>query len=132
MIDLKPVSLENYIDSYVLKGNDSAPIIETGSTGSIQNLLKGLQEIDIKNKDIDYVIVSHVDIDHTGRAGTLIQNLPNAKVMLHAKGASHIVNPEKLWEASKQVLGEIAITYQKIEPVPENQLVKPDNTQLSI
>jgi glyoxylase-like metal-dependent hydrolase (beta-lactamase superfamily II) len=117
----------------VLKGADSTAIIETGPTCSIQNLIKGLQEIGIKNKDIDYVMVSHVHIDHAGGAGTLIQNLPNAKLIVHAKGAPHMVNPEKLWEASKQVLGEIAIAYQKIEPVPENQLVTPvDGTVIDL
>jgi glyoxylase-like metal-dependent hydrolase (beta-lactamase superfamily II) len=133
IIDLKPNGLENYIASYVLKGADSTAIIETGPTCSIQNLLKGLQEIGIKNKDIDYVMVSHVHIDHAGGAGTLIQHLPNARLIVHAKGAPHMVNPEKLWEASKQVLGEIAIAYQKIEPVPANQLVTPvDGTVIDL
>jgi len=133
IIDLKPNGLENYIASYVLKGADSTAIIETGPTCSIQNLLEGLQEIGIKNKDIDYVMVSHVHIDHAGGAGTLIQHLPNARLIVHAKGAPHMINPEKLWEASKQVLGEIAIAYQKIEPVPANQVATPiDSTVIDL
>src|SRR4030067_1035368 len=125
VIDLKPTGLENYIPSYVLKGASPTAVIETGPTCSIPNLLKGLQEIRVKNKDIDYVMVSHVHIDHAGGAGTLMQHLPNAKLIVHAKGAPHMVNPEKLWAVSKQVLGEVAIVYKEIAPVPENQVVTP-------
>lgn len=125
IIDLKPVGIEDFIASYVLKGADSIAIIETGPTCSVPNLLAGLREIGIANEDVNYVAVSHVHIDHAGGAGTLLQHLPNAKLLVHAKGALHMINPEKLWEASKQVLGEIALMYKEIQPVPENRVVMP-------
>src|SRR3989337_4062839 len=123
IIDLKPVGIENFIASYVLKGEKATTIVETGPTCSIPNMLSGLKEIGVKNEDVDYMAVSHIHIDHAGGAGTLMRHLPNAKLIVHPKGAPHMVNPEKLWEASKQVLGEVAIASQKIEPVPENQVV---------
>jgi len=125
LIDLKPVGIENFIASYVLKGADSIAIIETGPTCSVPNLLTGLQEIGIESEEVRYVAVSHIHIDHAGGAGTLLQHLPNAKLLVHAKGAPHMINPKKLWEASKQVLGEVAIVYKEIQPVPENRVVTP-------
>lgn len=125
LIDLKPLEIESFIASYVLKGADSTAIIETGPTCSVPNLLTGLREIGIANEDVNYVAVSHIHIDHAGGAGTLLQHLPNAKLLVHAKGAPHMINPEKLWEASIQVLGEIAIVYKEIQPVPENRVVTP-------
>jgi glyoxylase-like metal-dependent hydrolase (beta-lactamase superfamily II) len=125
LIDLQPVGIPNFIASYVLKGKDSTAIIETGPTCSIPNLLSGLEEIGVANTDVDYVAVSHIHIDHAGGAGTLMQHLPNAKLLVHPKGAPHMVNPQKLWEASKQVLGEVAIMYQEIQPVPENRVITP-------
>ena len=125
IIDLQPVGIPNFIASYVLRGKDSAAIIETGPTCSISNLLSGLQEIGVARKDIGYVAVSHVHIDHAGGAGTLMQHLPNAKLIVHPKGAPHMINPQKLWEASKQVLGEVAIAYQQIEAVPEKRVLTP-------
>jgi len=133
LIDLKPVGIENFIASYVLKGANAAAIIETGPTCSIPKLLSGLQEIGIANEDVNYVAVSHIHIDHAGGAGTLLQHLPNAKLLVHAKGAPHMVNPEKLWEASKQVLGEVAKVYKEIQPVPENRVVTPvDGTVIDL
>jgi len=127
IIDLKPIGIEKFIASYVLRGKDATAIIETGPTCSIPNLTKGLQEIGVKNEDVDYVAVSHIHIDHAGGAGTLMQHLPNAKLLVHAKGAPHMINPKKLWEASKQVLGEVAIAYEEIQPVPENRVVSPSD-----
>jgi len=125
LIDLKPLEIESFIASYVIKGADSTAIIETGPTCSVPNLLTGLRDIGIANEDVNYVAVSHIHIDHAGGAGTLLQHLPNAKLLVHAKGAPHMISPEKLWEASKQVLGEIAILYKEIQPVPEDQVITP-------
>jgi glyoxylase-like metal-dependent hydrolase (beta-lactamase superfamily II) len=99
-------------------------IVETGPTTSIGNLLAGLREIGIRDDEIEYVAVSHVHIDHAGGAGTLLQHLPNAKLLTHARGASHLAKPEKLWMGTKQVLGEIAEMYGKINPVPEKRIIK--------
>lgn len=125
IIDLKPTGIENFIASYVLKGEKATAIVETGPTCSIPNLLAGLKEIGVKNEDVDYVLVSHIHIDHAGGAGTLLQHLPNAKLIVHPKGAPHIVRPEKLWEQSKLVLSEVAVVYGEIEPVPENRVITP-------
>jgi len=123
LIDLKPMGIEHFIASYILVDNKKM-IIETGPTTSIGNLLAGLRELEIKNEEVDYVAVSHIHIDHAGGSGTLLKHLPNAKLLAHARGALHLVKPEKLWRQTKQVLGEIADMYGKIHPVPEKRIVK--------
>jgi len=125
IIDLRPVGIANFIASYVLEGEKATAIVETGPTCSIPNLLVGLKEIGVKNDDVDYVMVSHIHIDHAGGAGTLMRHLPNAKLIVHSKGAPHLAKPEKLWEQSKVVLGEVAVIYGQIEPVPANRIMTP-------
>jgi len=127
IIDLKPVGIGNFIASYVLKGEKATAIVETGPTCSIPNLLAGLREVEVKNEDVDYVMVSHIHINHAGGAGTLMQHLPNAKLVVHAKGAPHMIKTEKLWEQSKLVLGEVAVVYGEIESVPENRVIMPSD-----
>jgi len=124
LIDLKPAGFENFIASYVLRGQRAA-IIETGPTVSVPNLLAGLEEIGVKNEEIQYVAVSHIHIDHAGGAGALLPHLPNAKLLVHERGAPHMVNPEKLWEQTKLVLGEVAELYGEIPPVPESRIMTP-------
>jgi len=122
VIDLKPVGIEGFIATYVLKGSKVA-IIETGPTSSVKNLLAGLREMRIRTKEVDYIAVSHVHTDHAGGAGTLLRHLPNARLLVHIKGAPHMVRPEKLWRQAKQVLGEIAEMYGYIEPVSEERII---------
>lgn len=126
IVDLRPTGIENFIASYVLKGEKATAIVETGPRCSIPNLLAGLREIGVKTEDVDYVMVSHIHIDHAGGAGTLLQHLPNARLIVHNKGAPHIVKPEKLWEQSKLVLGRVAIIYGEIEPVQEERVITPE------
>lgn len=122
LIDLETGGFKNLIASYVLKGTH-AIIVETGPSSSIPNLLSGLKELDMKLEDVAYVALSHVHLDHGGGAGTLLKFLPNAKVIVHPRGAPHLVNPGKLWLQSKKVLGRVADIFGEPDSVPEDRII---------
>jgi glyoxylase-like metal-dependent hydrolase (beta-lactamase superfamily II) len=65
-----------------------------------------------------------VHIDHAGGAGTLLTSLPNAKVIVHPKGASHLADPSKLWVASQKTLGDVADMFGKPEPVAQDRIIE--------
>lgn len=121
-IDLQTGGYPNLIASYVLKGDQTA-IIESGPTSSIPNLISGLKELDVPLENVIYVAISHVHIDHGGGAGTLLKFLPNAKVITHSKGASHLRDPVRLWVASQETLGDVAEMFGEPEPVPEERII---------
>jgi glyoxylase-like metal-dependent hydrolase (beta-lactamase superfamily II) len=122
LIDLETCGYKNLIASYVLKGEKTL-IVETGPTSSVPNLLAGLDELNVHPEDVAYVAVSHIHIDHAGGAGTLLKKLPNAKVIVHSKGVSHLIDPTRLWLASKQTLGDVAEMFGKPEPMPEDRII---------
>lgn len=123
IIDLEPGGLEKFIASYIVIGKCVA-IVETGPTSTAPNLLAGLEKIGVKLEDVMYVAVSHIHLDHGGGVGTLVKNLPNAKVVVHPAGAPHLVNPQKLWQQSTEVLGKkITDLYHEPEPVPAERIV---------
>jgi len=122
LIDLELAGIDNSIDSYVLNGKNTV-IIETGPESTVQNLLSGLKELDVKPEEVTYVAVSHIHLDHAGAAGTLLKYLPKAKLIVHRRGAPHVANPEKLWTQAREVLGKIAELYGKPEPVPEERII---------
>ncbi len=122
LIDVETAGIKGFIASYVLKGKEVI-LVETGPTSSVANLLLGLKELDVKPEDVAYVAVTHIHLDHSGGAGTLLKHLPNAKLVVHQRGAPHMVNPEKLWQQSKEVLGDITELYGAPEPVPENRII---------
>ncbi|MCX8150029.1 MAG: MBL fold metallo-hydrolase [Candidatus Bathyarchaeota archaeon] len=132
IVDLQTGGLQNLIASYVLKG-DKTIIVETGPSSSIPNLLAGLEELEVRLEDVAYVALTHIHVDHGGGVGTLLKSLPNAKVVVHPKGAVHLKNPAKLWSASLEVLGEVAEMFGKPEPVPESRLViAEENLELKV
>lgn len=122
LIDVETAGIKNFIASYILKGK-SAAIVETGPTSSIPSLLSGLRALNLKPKDVIYVAVSHVHLDHGGGVGTLLKYLPKADVIVHQRGAPHLANPEKLWQQSITALGSLAEIYGKPEPVPEERII---------
>jgi glyoxylase-like metal-dependent hydrolase (beta-lactamase superfamily II) len=122
LVDLETAGIKNFIASYILKGRQTA-IVETGPTSSVPNLLSALKELDIKPENVAYLAVSHIHLDHGGGAGRLVKYLPEAKVVVHPRGAPHLANPEKLWQQSRLVLGKITEIYDAPEPVPTERII---------
>lgn len=122
LIDAETAGIKNFIASYVLKGKRAA-MVETGPASSVPNLLAGLRKLNVKPADVAYVALSHIHLDHAGGAGTLLKHLPNAKVVVHPRGAPHLAHPKKLWEQSRLVLGSITELYGEPEPIPEDRII---------
>ncbi len=128
LIDLLTAGYPGLFASYVLRSSKST-IIDPGPSSSVSNLLLGLRELGIQPEDISYVALSHVHIDHSGCTGELLRSLPNAKVIVHPRGAPHLVNPEKLWSSSKTVLGHAAEVFGNSEPVSEDRIISASDGQ---
>lgn len=109
---------------HVLQDAGRAAIVDTGTSHSVPRVLAALQSLDIDPGDVDYVFVTHVHLDHAGGAGTLLPHLPNARAVLHPRGAPHLITPEKLVAGSVAVYGEAAFQeiYGTVTPVPEHRV----------
>ncbi|OYT35546.1 hypothetical protein B6U96_10255 [Archaeoglobales archaeon ex4484_92] len=114
------------ISSYILNF-DTGVIIDPGTAKGASILLDEIRRFRLEDK-IKYIAPTHIHIDHGGGAATLAKAL-NAKILVHPKGAKHVINPEKLWIASKQVLGELAEIYGKPESIEENKVIVVDDLQ---
>jgi glyoxylase-like metal-dependent hydrolase (beta-lactamase superfamily II) len=121
-IDLETGGFKNLICSYVIKGSKTI-ILESGPTSSVPRLVEGLKELDVNFEDFEYVAITHVHLDHGGGAGTLLKYLPNAKVIVHSRGAPHLVDPERLWASAQKVLGFVAEIFSKPEPVSLDRII---------
>lgn len=109
---------------HVIAGGGRAAIVDTGTGHSVSHILDALGELAIDPADVDYVFVTHVHLDHAGGAGALLPSLPNAKVVLHPRGARHLIEPSKLVAGSVAVYGEEAFRrmYGDIVPIPEDRV----------
>lgn len=106
-----------------------AAFVDTGANSSVPLLLATLVQKDIDPGDVDYVFLTHVHLDHAGGAGLLMQALPNAKAVLHPRGAPHMIDPAKLIRGAQAVYGEekFAEEYGDIVPIPEGRVIVVDD-----
>lgn len=124
LIDVTPPisGFEKFIGIYVLEVG-KVTLIDVGPTVSVANLLSGLRELNIKPADISYILVTHIHMDHAGGIGQAIKQMPEAKIVVHERGAPHMVEPTRLWEDSQRALGQLALDYGAIEPVPQDKII---------
>lgn len=76
------------LNSYIVKGDKTA-IIDgvVGWDGVPENLYKSLEEIDINPEDIDYLVVNHMEPDHSGWMENLIKINKNFTIVCTDKAA---------------------------------------------
>lgn len=118
----------------VLEGGRAA-FVDTGPTSAVPHLLAALAAHDVGPEQVDLVLLTHVHLDHAGGAGVLLRSLPNATVVIHPRGARHMIDPRKLIEGSVGVYGEDKFRelYGEIAPIPaERVLVAEEGTRLRL
>jgi glyoxylase-like metal-dependent hydrolase (beta-lactamase superfamily II) len=112
--------------SYLVVENDRAAFVDVGTTFSVPALLAALQAKGLPPEAVDYVIVTHVHLDHAGGAGEMMRRLPKARLVVHPRGARHMVDPSKLWAGASAVFGEEATVrnYGVLVPVDASRIIE--------
>jgi glyoxylase-like metal-dependent hydrolase (beta-lactamase superfamily II) len=117
--------------SHLLVEDGRAAFVDTGANSSVPLLLDALHKNELDVAAVDYVFLTHVHLDHAGGAGLLMQALPNAKAVLHPRGAPHMIDPGKLTEGAQAVYGEpaFAAMYGEIQPIPRERVIVVEDDQ---
>ncbi|MEM0472920.1 MAG: MBL fold metallo-hydrolase [Sulfolobales archaeon] len=115
-IEVGPQGCESYIQSYIVIGPEQGvAIIDPGPRNSAERLLNGLRELGIDFRNVKHIILTHIHLDHGGGAATVAKRIGNATVYVHPVGYRHVIDPSKLWAASREVLGRVAEIYGEPE-----------------
>ena len=134
MVDIKEVARNIYlIDNhlYSIPGLGSVylineakkALIDTGPAASAGTVLDGIKKAGVRPEEIDYIIVTHIHIDHVGGAGVLLKDMPQAQVLAYHKGAKHLASPEILNRSVRTTMGEeVVATYGDVAPVDTQRL----------
>jgi glyoxylase-like metal-dependent hydrolase (beta-lactamase superfamily II) len=119
---------KNFAASHMIVENGKAAFVDVGTTSSEANILKVLHEEGLTEEDVLYIILTHIHLDHAGGAGRLMAVFPNARLVVHPKGARHMIDPEKLVAGSIAVYGEenFRKLYGSISGVPEGRVIVAD------
>ncbi|MCC5856936.1 MAG: MBL fold metallo-hydrolase [Ectothiorhodospiraceae bacterium] len=110
--------------SHLLLDNDEAALVDVGSNFSVPAILRALERKGVERARVRYVCVTHVHLDHAGGAGELMRQLPEATLVVHPRGARHMIDPSALYQGALQVYGEeiMARHYGRLVPVAEDRV----------
>lgn len=111
--------------AHLVVENGRAAFVDCGTSHSVARLLAALDSLGLSTDAVDWLFLTHVHLDHAGGAGALLRHLPNAKVVVHPRGAAHLVDPCKLVTASIAVYGEALYSrlYGEILPIAAERVV---------
>ena len=111
--------------SHLIVEGARAALVDTGTNASVPLLLDSLQQRDLDPADIDFVFLTHVHLDHAGGAGLLMQHLPNARCVIHPRGAPHMIDPARLIKGTEGVYGveRTREMYGELRPIDEQRVL---------
>ncbi len=109
----------DFISAWLYKG-DTTFLVDVGPSVTSGGLIDALQSLSIDR--LDYILLTHIHIDHAGGIGDISSCFPEAPIICHEKGIPHLADPTRLWEGSVKTLGDTGRAYGPIKPVPLKRL----------
>ncbi|MBU0742324.1 MBL fold metallo-hydrolase [bacterium] len=113
-----------FITSWLHRGPDLTYLVDTGPACTADDLLRALRRLGVAR--LDWILLTHVHLDHAGAAGHVADAFPEARVVCWPKAAPHLVEPSRLWEGSLQVLGDTARMFGEPAPLDPGRILHPD------
>jgi glyoxylase-like metal-dependent hydrolase (beta-lactamase superfamily II) len=115
--------------SYLIVEHGRAAFVDTGTNDSVPRLLAALEAAGVPRDAVDYVIATHVHLDHAGGAGLLMQQLPAAQLVVHPHGARHLIDPNRLMDSAGTVYGieEVTRTYGDVVAVSSQRVLRTED-----
>lgn len=111
---------------HLIVDEGKAALVDTGTNDSLPASLAALKQVGLTPADVQYVILTHIHLDHAGGAGTMMQAFPNAKLVVHPRGSRHMVDPSKLLAGVRAVYGDDATAklYGELPGVPSERIIE--------
>ena len=124
---------KKFTSIHFIKENNKVLIIDTGTNHSVKSFIDALSDMHVSPNSVEWIVLTHVHLDHAGGAGLLMQICPNAKLVVHPRGLRHMIDPQKLWSSVVAVYGQktaeqqygklIAVSKERVLPVEEGSTI---------
>lgn len=110
----------DFLSAWIVQAPGLAFVVDPGPRSTVGALVRHLADTGIVR--VDYVLLTHIHLDHAGGTAELLDAFPGARAYCHESGVEHLTAPARLWKGSQSVLGEVAAMYGEPRPVPRERL----------
>jgi glyoxylase-like metal-dependent hydrolase (beta-lactamase superfamily II) len=122
-IDLGFQQAPGAIAAYIFDTGDGLAVVDPGPSSTLPALLAGMERLGAQATDLRHILLTHIHLDHAGSAGTLLAQLPQARVYVHERGAAHLQAPERLLASAAQIYGDQMDTlWGEMRPIPASRM----------
>ena len=125
-VDTRLAGMTGLMAAYIVPGDQPA-VIDPGAQTTSGHVRRMLERYGISSGDLAWIVLTHVHLDHCGATGDLCAAFPNARVVVHPRGAPHICAPERLVAASHAVYGNQATVYGGLRATPADRVIAADD-----
>ena len=126
---VRPQFDASYIVTQRAPSSERIAIIDTGTNYSVPRILATLSDLECTADQVDFIILTHVHLDHAGGAGTLMQACPQAQLIVHPRGAKHMIDPTVLRAGAVSVYGEETVEkdYGQLLPIDAQRVISAED-----
>ena len=120
---------------HLIESEGRAAFVDTANFEVLPQALAALEARGMGPENVDYVILTHIHLDHAGGAGVMMEAFPNARLVVHPRGARHMAEPTKLMAGVEGVYGRERARrmYGNLIPIPAGRIVEAhDNTVIRL
>ena len=122
-VDLDFLGRPGIIATAVLRGADGAALIDPGPSTTIANLKRALERKGLTIREVRRLLLTHIHLDHAGATGTLVNENPQIEVLVHERGAAHMISPGKLLASATRLYGpDMERLWGEFLPVPADRV----------
>jgi glyoxylase-like metal-dependent hydrolase (beta-lactamase superfamily II) len=104
-IDLNFLGRPGIIATAILQSAGGVALVDPGPSTTLDGLKSQLSGKGIGLGDVRQILLTHIHLDHAGCAGILMEECPNAELLVHERGAPHMVDPAKLMASATRLYG---------------------------
>jgi glyoxylase-like metal-dependent hydrolase (beta-lactamase superfamily II) len=123
-IDLEFLGRSHVIASALVQGPGGVAIVDPGPTSCLATLEQGLQAHGIRWDDVRKVMLTHIHLDHAGAAGTIVREHPHVTVLVHERGATHMIEPQRRLDSATRLYGaDMERLWGEFAAVPASNVV---------
>ena len=122
IVDTKALGFEQVVACYLVRGRKTA-LVDTGYASSSDHTLESLKNLGVEK--LDYIIPTHVHLDHCGAAWKIAEHYPGATVLAHERAVKHLVDPSRLKASVLELYGEEVVKmFGPLEPIEGSRVFK--------